>query len=1072
MDLQIVYPVNKWPATLDIPLKAFEEVVSIDLENDLPEDPNDLKTLLIEESSGKEHWITIAAAYCNHGKINEGIQLIEMAVEVFQGVQSAPLHTFLTWAYLKLAKTTLSNPSEKEQILLKAENYLKNAIGSDPSWIGNMLATIDLYYIRGSYDKALETADLFVKGINLEDKRNGRQSRPNIYFILLKGKLLYQKKNYIAALRKFQELLVLNPTMTPDPRIGIGLCFWQLKDYKMAVKSWERGLKMDSTNVSLSILVLLGKFHDSLSNSENDQQFKTRFSEALQDLNNLYMENKENPVILTLLQTYFYLKHDYDKVISIYESKILPKLQLAANTIASESIFWCARAYYAKRDYRKAFLLFQESLKMNEDNLLAKLGLGQTQIHNSLVEESILTFENISKNQENIQELNYILGLLYASKCLGNISVLPTKETASMVEKAISFLEKYIKLTKAKKNQLIIMKSYLILSELYELKNMYKQSLDYLSKAIKQLNFTEDTNIPIEILNNLGCFHFINGDFESAYKYFHEASIKIDDTSPENITINYNIARTLESTNKEEAASLYQKILSVHSGYINARIRSIFLKFMNSKTEQFSSEMDEILKYHSSNLEVRAFYSWYLKNIYTHKINEDGENLEINHSRETLVKYDSHDFYALISLGNLYMFIARDTKKSPNPKEREKSRQSYLKAIQLFQKVLQVDPMNVFAAQGLAIAFAENKRYNQALEILRKIRDSLDNKNVHMNLAHCFLEMGEFGKAIENYEITLIRFGDDINKTALYSLLGRAWYYRGIKELSLDNFKKSLKFARDALEIELENADSKSLSSLKFNVALLEFQVAETLRRSDPKRRMLKDLECALVGLENGIRLLKELVSSHTNMISLDELQQRIQLGEGTMKSSLERCIKEQKDYDSGVVHKLNTARKLMEESEQKEKERLRKLQEEERIKNERKAEEYKKLQEEAQKLIQERDTLDDVVDYDDLPQSEDENFAGGEKVNQKPAAKRRKRKGKKSEVDETENVPKRKRQSKKPTIVENDEDEANETLKPIKGKQSMLSNEFIADSDDESVDSHEEKTRPIPENGNMNTNE
>ena len=62
------YPSMEWPTSLDIPLKASEELVGIDLETDLPDDPTDLKTLLVEENSEKEHWLTIALAYCNHGK--------------------------------------------------------------------------------------------------------------------------------------------------------------------------------------------------------------------------------------------------------------------------------------------------------------------------------------------------------------------------------------------------------------------------------------------------------------------------------------------------------------------------------------------------------------------------------------------------------------------------------------------------------------------------------------------------------------------------------------------------------------------------------------------------------------------------------------------------------------------------------------------------------------------------------------------------------------------------------------------------------------------------------------------
>lgn len=519
------YPSMEWPTSLDIPLKASEELVGIDLETDLPDDPTDLKTLLVEESSEKEHWLTIALAYCNHGKTNEGIRLIEMALDVFQNSERASLHTFLTWAHLNLAKGHSLSVETKEHELTQAELNLKDAIGFDPTWIGNMLATVELYYQRGHYDKALETSDLFVKSIHAEDHRSGRQSKPNCLFLLLRAKLLYQKKNYVASLKIFQELLVINPVLQPDPRIGIGLCFWQLKDPKMAIKSWQRALQINSKNTSASILVLLGEFHNSLTDSTNDEVFKESFSKALNDLNNIFSENQNNPVLLTLLQTYHYFKGDFQTVLNIYHHKILKMSPLIAKTVLSESSFWCGRAHYALGDYRKSFIMFQESLKKNEDNLLARLGLGQTQIKSNLLEESIITFENLYKTNESLQELNYILGLLYAGKTLDTKTSkgLPAKELNKLNEKALQYLERYIKLTVAKKNQLIISRVYLVISQLYESQNQYKISLDYLSKALEEMEFVNKDDVPLEILNNLACYHFINGDLTKADNLFKQA---------------------------------------------------------------------------------------------------------------------------------------------------------------------------------------------------------------------------------------------------------------------------------------------------------------------------------------------------------------------------------------------------------------------------------------------------------------------------------------------------------------------------------------------------------------------
>ncbi|SJM84954.1 probable RNA polymerase-associated protein CTR9 [Zygosaccharomyces bailii] len=1048
------YPLMELPKLLDIPLKASEEVVSINLETDLPDDPADLKTLLVEEGSDKEHWLTIATAYCNSGATEKGINLVEMALDTFENTDRAPLYTFLTWAHLKLAKEKGTTVEGRDHQLTQAEVQLKNAIGVDPTWIGNMLATIDLYYQRGHYDRALETSDLFVKSIHAEDRRKGVQSKPNSMFLLLRAKLLYQKKNYMASLRAFQELLVINPVMHPDPRIGIGLCFWQLKDYKIAISAWKRALQLNPADENAAVLVLLGDFHNSLTSSENDDNFVTNYVKALQDLDSLLAKDKENPVLLTLLQSYFYFKGDYNKVLDIYENKV-SKLEVSiADTVLSESMFWCGRAHYALQDYRKAFSMFQQCLKRNEDNLLARFGFGQTQIKNKLVEESILTFENIYKNHEGIQELNYILGLLYAGKCLDLSSSknLSRREMESFSEKSIQYLEKYVKLTNAKKNQVVISRSYLAISELYEAQNQYKQSLEYLLKAVQQYQDVEGDVIPIEMLNNLGCFYFINGDLEKANYYFGVVKTKTE--ADFNMTVYYNFARALEKQDPDASKEIYDQIISKHPGYLSARMRRLFFKVIEEQHPDLKEEMDKLLSENKSNLEVRSFYSWFLKN--SHRGLKKSDNLETAHDKETLVKYDSHDFYALTSLGNLYCMIARETR-GHSSKDQENSKQSYLKAVQLFQKVLQLDPFSIFAAQGIAIVFAESKRFGPALEILRKGRDSLDNEDVHLNMAHCLLEMHEYAKAIELYEFSLKRFGNVENRPKLLNLLGRAWYARATRERVLEFFQFALANAQKALEAERERPSpeksAKFMASLKYNVALLHFQIAETLRRSNPKGRSLADIQSAQTGLETGLNILKELKEmGDFVIIPKEELEQRIQLGETTMKSTLERCVKEQEAFESEQAEKFEQARKLLEENEQREQERERQEKEASRIKLEKQKEEYRRLQDEAQKIIQEREEREAIseshVERSDLSDAEGEDGEGQDKKKKKRKPSNRKNKAgekkrrKKNQDSQDGQAP--------PSPTEKEDDDG-EVIRRGRGKKKqILSGEFVEDSDEE----------------------
>ncbi|SCU82677.1 LAMI_0C00430g1_1 [Lachancea mirantina] len=1068
-DASAPYPKLEWQTNLDIPLKASEEVVSIDLQNDLPDDPADLRTLLVEEGSDKAYWLSIALAYCNQEKVKESVELIKVALDVFQGPQSAWLHSFLTWAYLRLAKEQSPDFQTRDYNLNQAEMHLKESITIDHAWIGNMVATVDLYYQRDLYDKALETADVFIKNIHAEDARNGKQPKSNVMFLLLRAKLLYQKGNYTASLRLFQELLVLNPVLQPDPRIGIGLCFWQLKDYKMAIRSWKRAKELNPQNGNVKMLLLMSEFHEILSEAADDEAFKSSYTQALKNLKTVYAENPDNAALLVLFQSYCYFKGDYEKAIGIYQKKILPRAQMTSSTIFSESAFWCGRAHYALKNYKKAFLQFQESLKSNEDNFLARFGLGQTQLQNSLVEEGILTFENLYKTQENMQELNYILGLLYGAKCLSEDPQNPISsiEKQKFSSKAVQMLEKYVKLTRTKNSQLLMLKAYLVLAELYQHQGQHKTSLDYLLRSLEQLETCGVTSLPFELLNNIGALCFINGNPQESQTYFERAR-EVFGKSLENdgrgITIQYNLSRALEGHDAEAAQGMYEEIIKEHPGYIDARVRRLCLRLMKDGNDELSTDMSELIAEFPSNLDARSFYGWYLKNKAVNTNDEKGQSLESAHNRETLVKYDSHDTYALTSLANLYVTIARDNKKSSS-RDEEKSKQSFVKAIQLYQKVLQIDPFNIFAAQGLAIVFAENKRMGPALDILRKVRDSLDNESVHINLGHCLVEMHEFSKAIENYEIAKRRFENEKSKALLANVLGRAWYLRGVKERSLECFKKSLACAEEALNLEKAKSESKVVPSVSFNVALLHFQIAETLRRSTFKQRTSQDLEDALKGLETGISLLEELLASKSNLIPVEELEQRVQLGRTTMKSALQRCIAEQAKFEADVSEKLANARKAMEESELKEQEHLRQLDEQDRIKKDQENEMFRKLQEETRKLMQERAELDAMVDIknDDGSLSGDEEFKNDGSRKKKKIAKRTKK-------QEGEEEPVKKRKAKRMVIGDDEDGEGDEVRQTKRSKKQFLSKELIEDSDEESEANVSEKENesgePSPPNG------
>jgi RNA polymerase-associated protein CTR9 len=195
-------------------------------------------------------------------------------------------------------------------------------------------------------------------------------------------------------------------------------------------------------------------------------------------------------------------------------------------------------------------------------------------------------------------------------------------------------------------------------------------------------------------------------------------------------------------------------------------------------------------------LEVRALYGWFLGRVNSRKRPANiAEDPELRHYKHTLQNYDKHDRYALVGMGNMYLMSAREMRRDTD-QEKQKRSTAYGRAVEFFDKALQLDPKNAYAAQGIAIALVEDKKdYKSALPIFIKVRDTIKDTHVFVNLGHIYAELGQFSKAIESYETALSKEGKS-NDAGILSCLGRTWLYKGRAERDLDAYKQALECAK------------------------------------------------------------------------------------------------------------------------------------------------------------------------------------------------------------------------------------------------------------------------------------
>ncbi len=261
-------------------------------------------------------------------------------------------------------------------------------------------------------------------------------------------------------------------------------------------------------------------------------------------------------------------------------------------------------------------------------------------------------------------------------------------------------------------------------------------------------------------------------------------------------TISFNLGRTYEASGLlAEAVTVYEGLLARHDDYTDARTRLSYIALRQNPTDEGPKAIAKLYSDSSADLEVRALYGWYLSKMHSRKRPSNiAEDPELRHYKHTLQNYEKHDRYALIGMGNIYLMSAREMRRETDHEKKKRS-DTYSKAVEFFDKALQLDPKNAYAAQGIAIALVEDKKdFKTGLSIFIKVRDTVKDPSIFINLGHIFAELRQYSKAIEHYEAALSK--DRGQDAQILACLGRTWLAKGKAEKSLQAYKNALDYSQ------------------------------------------------------------------------------------------------------------------------------------------------------------------------------------------------------------------------------------------------------------------------------------
>jgi RNA polymerase-associated protein CTR9 len=1059
------------------------------------------------------------------------------------------VHTCLAWLHLLKSRhaprvapesSLISDvATTKDHYLNQATQTINDALRINPAFQPLFLTRGILFLLKASLQSSSRTGGTASDTERTELLRQAQKwfeealktsGGRNMMALMGRSRTQYLMGRYADALHGYQEVLGKVPGLTdPDPRIGIGCCLWQLGFHDRAKMAWERSLALQPNSKQAHALLGIYYLHESARYPATDPQFNALYKKAMIDhTKKAYTIDKDFPLSCATFASYFLLTGRYETVEPLARKAIE---QTDVNAIASDGWYLLARKGHNKGELQKASDFYNRADQarggLEKGYLPAKFGMIQVMVQMNDFDGAKFRLEKLTPGKKNLEAMT-LLGCLHAEEVFETQSSLGPVDKANVAKKAINLLESVRKAWNDETSKATPDESVLLyLSRLYEVdqplesmkclqmvealqlekipaedRPVVAESDDKGAEFLSQLR----QFLPPQLLNNMACFLYGAEQYNLARDTFQtalnacvkmtkkqeaekqhveegamdESDVDTTDTDALATTISYNLARTYEVLGlAAEAKAVYDELLARHSDYTDATARLAYMALRSSPQNEGPRKVQAVYQSDYGDLEVRALMGWYHSRSKRKALSEK-EDLEYRQYKHTLQGHDKHDRYSLVGMGNILLANARDMPRN-NEQEKEKRSKQYQRAVEFFDKALQLDPKNAYAAQGIAIALCDDKKeYSTAVQIFTKCKDTLRDTSIYVNLGHVYTELRQYQRGIENYETALKR--DNKENAILLACLSRAWLLKGKADKSITSLNTALEYMHRALATQSDSPH------LQFNIAFLQFQIAQQVNSTADADRTLEDVHAAAEGLEEAIVTFEKVAKVKQPPYPKSALEQRAAMAKNTMRKQLERAERSQKDYEEQNQEKLKAAKERREEE-------LRRRDEASRRKQEEVAERTRKIAEERRKIIEDTEKMAEQLRAEQMAReaaeyTDDEET--GQRVKRKPTKRSGGGKRKKRDDDDgfiEDDGDGRSERTVSRTPASGSEDNAEKSEKPKKRRKlerkggaarkaprepkgKFKSDALIIDSDSDSGDVGSASAVATPATGEDNTPE
>ena len=543
-----------------------------------------------------------------------------------------------------------------------------------------------------------------------------------------------------------------------------------------------------------------------------------------------------------------------------YAKKALSCTSILA--IRSESYYIMGRVYHIQMNSEYAYECYKQACKDSPENTLAAFGLAQIYLSRNELPQSLEMFEKVLSKHPDDKDTNAYVLLIkgMAKKEVGSMD--KVREVTPGFQHEIDLwlvqgelrhknptefgnaLKCYLTAIECMEQKGIPVDSNILsnVSVLYHSLGKLSKSIDYIKKALLTIENTVDQDFVNPVFKNAsfegiffawsgGLFSVnatetpgvLTGDSNDLSTLNPDDEILIGDilytvisVSDSNLTVRspimytlqqnrdplhvkrkvpfhnfcdhsmtmcYNFARVLEDIGQAKAAiEIYVELLKRHPVYKECYLRLSKIYNDMGNIQNASIWLSRALDI--DDLDPDANIS--LGDLH----NRTGNAEQAKKCYEKVIKDNKHDPRGMLSLGNFY-FDHLDKKSSKYVSHLDHSNK-------FFWNTLNEDHLNIYAATGLGMVFAEKEKYEVAREIFSRARETNmpTNEDICANLAHIHQLQGRLVDAEHLYEATIKSLSNNSKQSektiALRECTSMAQYLNNRYDVSLHSLLKSI----------------------------------------------------------------------------------------------------------------------------------------------------------------------------------------------------------------------------------------------------------------------------------------